>query len=252
MYGSNLTKDYGNSFTKWRDNENDDKVISIKLCFLSIPGIMLWLCFIGLIKHTTLKPFISVKQMDKFLYPQHPVRCITIRPSERGRNCFLAKLILNNIIEFEKVYLYSPSLHQDLYRKLIICVSNYIPRNKIPSFLNGEDVNLVFDEMVNVTNFEKSDTKIDTFPSGEELKYPQENNSWIIILDDLNEKEMNDPRIQAIFKRLDRTIYLLSQSVRFITKYQRELSELMAISSISSKQTTSKSLSRWSKYGHDL
>ena len=36
----------------------------------------------------------------------------------------------------------------------------------------------------------------------EELKYPQEYEvGGVNILDDLNEKEMNDPRVQAMFKR---------------------------------------------------
>ena len=56
--------------------------------------------------------------------------------------------------------------------------------------------------MVNNKDFKKSDTEIETFESKEELKYPQqhENNS-IIILDDLNEKEINNAKIQAMFKR---------------------------------------------------
>ena len=34
------------------------------------------------------------------------------------------------------------------------------------------------------------------------MKFPQENDDGgIIILDDINEKEMNDPRVQAMFKR---------------------------------------------------
>ena len=36
----------------------------------------------------------------------------------------------------------------------------------------------------------------------EDLKFPQEyDDGGIIILDDLNEKEMNDPRVQAMFRR---------------------------------------------------
>ena len=51
--------------------------------------------------------------MDKFLYPQHPVRCIITGRSECGKNIFLTNLILNNINEYNKIYIYSPSLHQD-------------------------------------------------------------------------------------------------------------------------------------------
>ena len=60
---------------------------------------------------------------------------------------------------------------------------------------------MVFDELVNKKDFEKSDTETQTNESIEELKLPQdyESNS-IIILDDLNQKQMDDPRVQAMFK----------------------------------------------------
>ena len=52
--------------------------------------------------------------MDKFLYPNHPVRCIITGPSECEKSVFLTNLILNIIDEGDKRYIYSPSLHQDL------------------------------------------------------------------------------------------------------------------------------------------
>ena len=54
--------------------------------------------------------------------------------------------------------MYSPSLHQDLYRKLVRCFSSYIPVHKIPNILVEEDIDLVIDEIVNDGDFEKSDT----------------------------------------------------------------------------------------------
>ena len=56
--------------------------------------------------------------------------------------------------------------------------------------------------MVSNKDIDKSDTEIETYQSIEELKFPQkdEKNS-IIILDDLNQKEMDDPRVQAMFKK---------------------------------------------------
>ena len=51
-------------------------------------------------------------------------------------------------------------------------------------------------------DFEKSDAEIETHESTEELKNPQEyKDEGFIILDDLNEKEKNDPRVQAFFKQ---------------------------------------------------
>ena len=140
--------------------------------------------------------------MEKILYPKHPVRCIITGPSNVGKGVFLTNLILNIINEYDKKYIYSPSLHQDLYQKLIKCFSNYIPIHIIPNILNEEDIDVVIEEIVNNKDFQKSDIEIETFESIEDLKFPQEyENKIIIILDYLNQKEMDDPRVQAMFKR---------------------------------------------------
>ena len=140
--------------------------------------------------------------MDKILYPQHPVRCNITGPSNVGKNYFLTNLILNIINEYYKIYIYSPSLHQDFYQKLIKCFINHIPIHIIPNILNGEDLDIVIEEIVNNKDFQKSHIEIETFDDIEELKFPQdyENNS-IITLDDINQKERDDPRVQAMFKR---------------------------------------------------
>ena len=139
--------------------------------------------------------------MDKILYPQHPVRCIITGPSEFGKSVFLTCLILKIIKEYKKIYIYSPSLPQDLYQKLIKCFSTYIPSHLIRNILNEEDIDKVFEEIVNNKDFEKSDTEVKTYESIEEIKYPIENDDGgIITLDDLNGKEMNDRRVQAMFK----------------------------------------------------
>ena len=57
--------------------------------------------------------------MDKFLYPTHPVRCIITGPSQCGKTVFLTNLIVIIITEFDKIYIYSPSLHQDLNQKYL-------------------------------------------------------------------------------------------------------------------------------------
>ena len=57
-------------------------------------------------------------------------------------------------------------------------------------------MDIIIEEVVNNKEFEKSDTEIETFDNIEELKFPQEyENNSIITLDDLNQKEMDDPRI---------------------------------------------------------
>ena len=78
--------------------------------------------------------------MEKFLNPSHPVRCILTGPSECGKSVLLTNSILNNINEYDKTIIYSPSLHQDLYQKLIKCI--------------------VIDEIVNKKDFEKCNTEI--------------------------------------------------------------------------------------------
>ena len=160
--------------------------------------------------------------MEKFLYPTHPVRCITTGPSDCGKSVFLTNLILNNINEYDKIYIYSPSLHQDLYQKLIKCFSNNIPLHIIPNILNEEDIDIVIEEIVNNKDFKKSDTEIETFDNIDELKFPQEyENISIIILDDLNQKEMDDLRAQAMFKRSrhnNLSIFKISQDYYELSK----------------------------------
>ena len=153
--------------------------------------------------------------MGKFLYPNHPVRCIITGSSNVGKSYLLTNLILNIINECDKIYIYSPSLHQDLYQKLIKCFGNYIPITIIPNILNEADIDIVIDEIVNNKDFEKSDTEIETFNDIEDLKFPQEfENNSIIILDDLKEKEINNDKIQAMFKRgrhNSLSIFIISQ-----------------------------------------
>ena len=96
--------------------------------------------------------------MEKILYPNHPVRYIITGPSESGKSVFLTKLILNINNEYIKIYIYSPSLHQDFYQKIIKCSSNYQPIHIIPNILKAQDIDLVFEEIVNNKDFEKSDT----------------------------------------------------------------------------------------------
>ena len=76
--------------------------------------------------------------MEKLLYPTHPVRCIKKGPSECGKSVFLTNLNLNIIKEYDKTYIYSPSLHQDLYQNLIKFFTNYIPIHIFTKTLNEE------------------------------------------------------------------------------------------------------------------
>ena len=74
-------------------------------------------------------------------------------------------MFLNIITEFEKIYIYSPSLHQDLYQKLFKEFRNYTPINIIPNVLNEEDRNFMIEEVGTGENFEKSETEIESCES---------------------------------------------------------------------------------------
>ena len=111
--------------------------------------------------------------MDKILYPTHPVRSIITGPSECGKSVFLTNLILNIINEYDKIYIYSPSLHQDLYQKLIKCFSVYIPIHIIPNILNEEDIDVVIKDIVINKDFQNPNTEIETIDNIEDLKFPQ-------------------------------------------------------------------------------
>ena len=160
--------------------------------------------------------------MDKMLYPSHPCRVRITGPSECGKSVFLTNLILNIINEYDKIYIYSPSLDQNLYQRLIKCFSKYIPIHIISNILNEEDIDIVIEEIVNNKVFEKSDIEIETIDNIEELKFPQEyENISIITLDDLNQKEMDDPRVQATFKRSrhnNLSIFIISQDYYELSK----------------------------------
>ena len=165
--------------------------------------------------------------MEKNLYPTHPVRCFIIGPSCSGKSVFLINLILNIINEYDRKYIYSPSLHQNLYQKLNKCFSNYIPIHIITNILNEKDIALVTEEVINNKDFEKSNTEIETYESMEDLKFPQEyENNSIIILDDLNQKEMDDPRVQAMFKRSrhnNLSTFIISQDYYELSKKNNTL-----------------------------
>ena len=142
------------------------------------------------------------------------------------------------------MYIYSPSLHQELFQYLFKCFKNFLPISIIQDILNGEDFDLIIEEIVNDENFEKSETEMETFESLEEIKYPQEYDSdfpIFIISDNLNGKEMNDPRVQALFKRSKHSIIsisinrrdyyeLLEQMVIFIIFSNRTIPEMFRVS----------------------
>ena len=100
--------------------------------------------------------------MEKFLYPTHPACCIITEPSECGKSFYLSNLIISIINEIEKIDTYSSSLHQELYRNVSKQFSYYIPIIILPNFLNGEDIDVVIDEILLDEDFQQSGFGIGT------------------------------------------------------------------------------------------
>ena len=135
--------------------------------------------------------------MDKKLYPKSPVRVVISGPPGCGKTCLLIKLITEIIDDYTEIYIYSPSTHQETYTKLIECFEQKIPPISISKILKNKKTieDCLSDELSNIEIFVHENI--------DELKFPQDyqGESTVIILDDLNENEMKDERVQALFKR---------------------------------------------------
>ena len=86
-------------------------------------------------------------------------------PSKCGKSVFLTKLIYKNFLR--------KSLNQDLYQKLNEKFSHYVPKFINPNSVNEDDLILAIAEKVDEKGFEKSETKLETYETTEELKYPE-------------------------------------------------------------------------------
>ena len=130
--------------------------------------------------------------------------------------------------------------------------------NIIPKILNEDDLDPKTDEMVNHKDFDESETEIETHKSKERTNYPLEYDTdfpIVIILDDLNENQLNDPRVQAMFRlsgHSNISIFLITQ--RYYELPNRTLranGNIYHIFKIKIFQRRSKSLSRQNIYGYD-
>ena len=97
--------------------------------------------------------------MDKFLYPAHPVRDIITGPSECGKAVFELILILIIINDFGKNIIFSPSLYQNLYEKIIEGFSIFISINVNQNILNEQGIEFLIDEINNQNDFLKKKQK---------------------------------------------------------------------------------------------
>ena len=77
--------------------------------------------------------------MEKYLYPEPPVRCVISGKSTSGKSTLLFKILFNIINDFDKIFIYSPTIHQPVYRTIIKCFNNFLPLNIIQNILR-EDI----------------------------------------------------------------------------------------------------------------
>ena len=110
--------------------------------------------------------------MENSLCSNQPVRCIICGPSSLGKSVFPTNLNLNIVNENDKIYIYSPSLPQDLFQKIIKCFSNFMRTHMIPNILNDKNIDVVIEEIVSNKDFEKSDIEIEIYESKEDLNFP--------------------------------------------------------------------------------
>ena len=98
--------------------------------------------------------------MEKILYPETPVRCIISGKSNSGKSTLLFKFLFNITNNFDKIYIYSPTIHQPNYQKLIKCFQNFLPLNVIDNILKEdidlEDLDDIIEEIVQDEDFVSS------------------------------------------------------------------------------------------------
>ena len=72
--------------------------------------------------------------MKTKLYPKSPVRVVISGPSGCGKTCLLTKLITEIINDYNEIYIYSPSIYQETYSKLIECFEKKYHQNQFPKY----------------------------------------------------------------------------------------------------------------------
>ena len=146
--------------------------------------------------------------MEKHLYPEKLVGTIISAKSASGKSTLLFKILFNIINEFDKIFIFSPTVHQPSYQKIINCFQISLSLNVINNILKEnlslEDLDTYIEEIINDEDFESSNIEYESCENIDELKNAQEYDSdihMVIIFDDLNKKQLEDERVQLLFKR---------------------------------------------------
>ena len=124
--------------------------------------------------------------IEKLLYPQIPIRVIISGKSASGKSTLLLKILFNIINEFDKIYIFSPTIHQPTYQKLIKSFQNFLPLNVIQNILKEkiplDDLDNTIEEIINHEDFEQSHIECESYENIDELKNAQEYDSEISIM----------------------------------------------------------------------
>ena len=142
--------------------------------------------------------------MEKYLHPEPPVRCIISGKSASGKSTYLFKILFNVINKFGKIFIYSPTIHQPVYRTIIKSFSNFLPLNIIQNILKEgiplHEVDKTIEEIINDEDFESShNIECESHENIDELKNPLDydpNIHNVIIIDYLNKQQLNDEKVQ--------------------------------------------------------
>ena len=128
--------------------------------------------------------------MEKILYPTKPVQCIISGKSSSGKSTLILKILFQIITELDKIYIYSPTIHQDSYQNNIKCCNSFLPLNVINNILQEdiafEDWDDIIEVIINKPDFERSPIECESYENIDESKDAQEYDGEkqnIIILD---------------------------------------------------------------------
>ena len=98
--------------------------------------------------------------MEKRLYPKPPVRCITSGKSASAKSILLFTIFFNIINDFDKIFIYSPTIHQPVYWTFIKCPNNFLPLEVIQNILREgiplDELDRTIEETINDEDFESS------------------------------------------------------------------------------------------------
>ena len=175
--------------------------------------------------------------MEKILYPEIPVRCIISGKSNSGKSTLLSKILFNIINDFDKIYIYSPTIHQTNYQKIIKCFQSFLPLNVIDNILQAdidlEELDDVIEEIKQDEDFVSSEIEIEFYDNINEMRDANEYDSDkhnIIILDDLSKDQLNMIKKYKCYSKEDVIIiYLCLLLVMDFTNCLRILYEKIQI-----------------------